>query len=180
MVDVSGKPPLRRTARARGKIYLAPDTVVKIRENTVEKGDVLTVARIAGITAAKQTPQLIPLCHSLALDHADVRLALAEDGLEIEGEAACTGPTGVEMEALTAVSVAALTVYDMCKAIDDTMRIGDIALVEKTKEAVHGEADSRGSDADTAGDRGGAPGSGSGGAANAPDLGIAQRSEDHR
>lgn len=136
MVDVSTKPPLRRTARARGKIYLQPETVAKIRENSIAKGDVLTVSRIAGISGAKITPQLIPLCHSLNLDHADVELTLEEDGVAIIGSSRCTGATGVEMEALTAVSVAALTVYDMCKAVDKDMRIGDIELIEKTKERV--------------------------------------------
>ena len=136
MVDVSTKRPVRRTARARGKIYLAAGTVERIRDNQIEKGDVLTVARIAGITGAKQTPGLIPLCHSLALDHADVQLTLQDDGVAIEGTATCTGPTGVEMEALTAVSIAALTVYDMCKAVDKNMRIGDIELVEKTKTEI--------------------------------------------
>jgi cyclic pyranopterin phosphate synthase len=134
MVDVSTKPPVRRTAIARGKIYLATETVEKIRNNEIDKGDVLTVARIAGISAAKSTPQLIPLCHSLNLDHADVDCRLEEDGVAIRGTSRCSGPTGVEMEALTAVSVAALTVYDMCKAVDKEMRIGDIELVEKRKE----------------------------------------------
>ncbi len=134
MVDVSRKPPVRRTARARGKIYLAPTTVGRIEENSLEKGDVLSVARIAGVSASKATPQLIPLCHSLPLDHAHVELHLEKDGVVIEATATCTGRTGVEMEALTAVSVAALTVYDMCKAVDKHMRIGDIELVEKRKE----------------------------------------------
>ncbi|MFW5786533.1 MAG: cyclic pyranopterin monophosphate synthase MoaC [bacterium] len=140
MVDVSTKRPVRRTARARGKIHLTAETVARIRDNQIEKGDVLTVARIAGITGAKQTPQLIPLCHSLALDHADVQLTLQDDGVAIEGSATCTGPTGVEMEALTAVSIAALTVYDMCKAVDKSMRIGDIELVEKTKSEISADA----------------------------------------
>lgn len=134
MVDVSAKPLSRRTAVAAGKIYLAPRTLGLIREKLIEKGDVLTVARLAGIMAAKSTPQLIPLCHSLGLDHADVECTLEEDGVAIRGTARCTGRTGVEMEALTAVCVAALTVYDMCKAVDSTMRIGDIHLVEKKKE----------------------------------------------
>ena len=136
MVDVSAKPPLRRVAVAEGKIFLNPDTVSKIRSFQIQKGDVLTVARIAGVLSAKRTPDLIPLCHSLNLDHAEVECYLEDDGVRIRGTARCTGPTGVEMEALTAVSVAALTVYDMCKAVDSGMRISDIVLVDKKKETV--------------------------------------------
>lgn len=136
MVDVSTKPPLRRTALAEGKIFLHSDTVSRIRSFQIEKGDVLTVARIAGILSAKRTPELIPLCHSLNLDHAEVECVLEDDGVRIRGTARCTGPTGVEMEALTAVSVAALTVYDMCKAVDSSMRISDIVLVDKQKESL--------------------------------------------
>ena len=138
MVDVSKKPSELRTAKARGSIYLAPETKRLISANQIEKGDVLTVARIAGITAAKRTADLIPLCHTFGLDHVDVGCTLVSDGVEIEAVARCVGRTGVEMEALTAVSVAALTVYDMCKAVDKGMRIGGIELVEKTKEAVPG------------------------------------------
>lgn len=138
MVDVSAKPPVKRTAVAAGKIYLAAETVRMIREKLIEKGDVLTVSRIAGITGAKRTPDLIPLCHSLGLDHADVECTLEEDGVAIRGSATCTGRTGVEMEALTAVSVAALTVYDMCKAVDTRMQIGEIRLLEKHKEPAGG------------------------------------------
>lgn len=134
MVDVSEKNPVRRTAVAEGKIYLSAETVNKIRNYEIKKGDVLTVARIAGVLGAKRTPELIPLCHSLNLDHADVECLLEEDGVSIRGTARCTGPTGVEMEALTAVSVAALTIYDMCKAVDKDMRISDIRLLEKHKE----------------------------------------------
>ncbi len=136
MVDVSEKPPVRRTAIAEGKIYLAADTIASIRNYEIRKGDVLTVARIAGISGAKRTPELIPLCHSLNLDHADVECLLEEDGVRIRGTARCTGPTGVEMEALAAVSVAALTIYDMCKAVDKRMRISDIRLLEKHKEPI--------------------------------------------
>jgi cyclic pyranopterin phosphate synthase len=142
MVDVSGKPPVLRIARARGRIVLAAETARLIRENQIAKGDVLTVSRVAGISAAKRTPELIPLCHTFGLDHADVSCRLEETSVEIEATARCVGRTGVEMEALTAVSVAALTVYDMCKAVDKAMRIEDIALVEKQKLPVPGEGSS--------------------------------------
>lgn len=137
MVDVGAKAPLRRIARAAGHIRLAPNTVSLIRENKMKKGDVLGVARIAGIQAAKQTPQLIPLCHPLLLDFVDVQAELAKNGVSVTAEARCVGRTGVEMEALTAVSVALLTVYDMCKAVDKTMRIGEIQLLQKVKEHVN-------------------------------------------
>ncbi|HUS91393.1 MAG TPA: cyclic pyranopterin monophosphate synthase MoaC [Phycisphaerae bacterium] len=134
MVDVGAKPPQRRTARAEGSISLAPETLRRVRENAMKKGDVLTVAQVAGIQAAKRTAELVPLCHTLSLEKVDVRLSLTETGVAAESEVRCTGKTGVEMEALTAVSVALLTVYDMCKAVDRAMRIGGIRLVEKTKE----------------------------------------------
>ncbi len=136
MVDVSVKAPQRRTARARGRIELAPETAALIRENRVKKGDVLTVARLAGIQAAKETGRLIPLCHPLVLDRIDVQATLTDQGVEVISEVVCVGRTGVEMEALTAVSVALLTVYDMCKAVDKTMRIGDIVLLKKVKQDV--------------------------------------------
>jgi cyclic pyranopterin phosphate synthase len=136
MVDVGAKTPQRRTARAEGRIALSESTVALIRENQIKKGDVLTVAQIAGIQAAKKTPELIPLCHPLALDSISVDLRLTEHGVTASAEVRCVGRTGVEMEALTAVSVALLTVYDMCKAVDHEMRIGDIHLVEKVKEDV--------------------------------------------
>ena len=136
MVDVGGKPPQRRRARARGEIRLAQATRELIRDNQIKKGDVLTVAQIAGIAAAKQTASLIPLCHPLVLGKIDVRLALTDGGVAVESEVVCVGRTGVEMEALTAVGVALLTVYDMCKAVDKNMQIGDITLVEKVKEDV--------------------------------------------
>lgn len=136
MVDVSPKPPVLRTARAAGFIRLAPKTVSLIRENAIAKGDVLTVAKIAGVTGAKRTAELIPLCHLIEIDHVDVDLELTDEGVQISALARCTGKTGIEMEALTAVSVAALTVYDMCKAVDRTMEIGAIHLVEKTKTSV--------------------------------------------
>ena len=136
MVDVGQKTPQRRRAVARGEIALAENTRTLIRDNQVKKGDVLTVAQIAGIQAAKKTPELIPLCHPLALDRIDVRLDLTDTGVGAEAEVCCVGRTGVEMEALTAVSVALLTVYDMCKAVDKHMRIGEVFLVEKVKEDV--------------------------------------------
>lgn len=136
MVDVGHKAPQRRTARASGTITLASSTVDLIRENQIKKGDVLTVAQIAGIQAAKRTVELIPLCHPLMLDKVDVSLCLTETGVTATSEVRCVGRTGVEMEALTAVSVALLTVYDMCKAVDKGMRLGEIRLVEKVKEDV--------------------------------------------
>ncbi len=136
MVDVGRKPPQCRLARATGTIELAAETRELIRANQVAKGDVLTVAQIAGIQAAKWTGQLIPLCHPLVLDHVAVRLEVDDHGVTAASEVSCTGRTGVEMEALTAVSVALLSVYDMCKAVDKQMRIGPIVLVEKIKDAV--------------------------------------------
>lgn len=134
MVDVSAKPRVRRRALARGRIDLAPATVALVRENAIAKGDVLAVARIAGVMAAKRTSELIPLCHNVEIEHVEVSLEVEEDGIAIEASTVCTDKTGIEMEALTAVSVAGLAIWDMCKAVDKTMRIGDIVLVEKTKE----------------------------------------------
>lgn len=134
MVDVSGKKPVKRTARAAGKITLAPRTVELVRANGIAKGDVLATARIAAVMGAKRTAELIPLCHNIEIEHVAVDLRLVGDGVLIEATAACTDKTGIEMEALTAVSVAALTIWDMCKAVDKSMRIGDIVLLEKTKE----------------------------------------------
>ncbi len=134
MVDVSAKARVRRTARASGRIDLAPATVALVRSHGLEKGDVLAAARIAGIMAAKRTSELIPLCHNIEIEHVSVGLALDDRGVAIEAAAACTDKTGIEMEALLAVSVAALTIYDMCKAVDRAMVIRDIRLVEKTKE----------------------------------------------
>ena len=131
MVDVSDKERTGRFARAEATIEMAPETVQAIREATVSKGDVITVARLAGIMAAKRTDALIPLCHALPLDHVSVEIEVLESSLRILGEAKTSGRTGVEMEALTAVSVAALTVYDMAKAIDRGMRITGVELVEK-------------------------------------------------
>ena len=134
MVDVSGKRPVRRTATAAGRIDLAPSTVALVRANGMAKGDVIAVARLAGIMGAKKASDLIPLCHNIEIEHVDVALRVEDDGIEIEARTVCTDKTGIEMEALTAVSVAALAVWDMCKAVDKGMRIRDIRLLEKTKE----------------------------------------------
>ncbi len=134
MVDVGHKPDQLRTARAEGFIRLKPETVQLIRENEMKKGDVLTIAEIAGIQGGKKTSELIPLCHPLAITKLDVKAELSEQGVKVISMARCTGKTGIEMEALTAVSVALLTVYDMCKAVDKEMEIGSVKLVEKTKE----------------------------------------------
>jgi cyclic pyranopterin phosphate synthase len=133
MVDVGYKPDQLRIAVAKGFIALNPETVSLVRENQVKKGDVLTVAQIAGIQAGKKTSELIPLCHPLPVTSIDVLTKLEENGVEVTAEARCTGKTGVEMEALTAVSVALLTIYDMCKAVDKTMKILEIRLLEKKK-----------------------------------------------
>jgi len=133
MVDVSSKERVRRTARAAGKILMQEETLTLLREGLLKKGDAFAVARVAGIAAAKRTAELIPLCHNIRIDQVSVDLALMEDGVSIEATAVCTESTGIEMEALTAVAVAALTLYDMCKAVDKGMRIADIRLVEKTK-----------------------------------------------
>ena len=132
MVDVSEKAETARRAVARGRVLLAPETVRLLREQGVPKGDALGVARIAGILAAKRTSDLIPLCHPLPISHVAVDLAIIDEGVEIEAEVAVTGKTGVEMEALTAVAVAALTVYDMVKAVDRAAVLTDIRLVHKS------------------------------------------------
>jgi cyclic pyranopterin phosphate synthase len=133
MVDVGAKPDSERLAVAKGEVHMRKETLDLIRAGTLKKGDVLTVAQIAGIAAAKRTSYLIPLCHPLPLTHVDVELVLNEalPGVVITAIARTVGKTGVEMEALTAVSVAALTVYDMAKAAEKTMRIQNIRLVEK-------------------------------------------------
>jgi cyclic pyranopterin phosphate synthase len=133
MVDVSGKRPQRRRARAAGTIEMAAATRELIRSDRLAKGNVLTVAQIAGIQAAKQTGQWIPLCHPLVLDHVAVDLKVTPSGVRASSAVSCLGRTGVEMEALTAVCAALLTVYDMCKAVDKQMRIGPIVLLEKVK-----------------------------------------------
>ena len=132
MVDVGGKPVSRRRAVARATVTMAPETARALRE--LPKGDALVTAQLAGIMAAKRTSELIPLCHPLPLSHIEVSLEVGEGSVEITGTAETSAQTGVEMEALTAVSVAALTVYDMAKAIDKNMSVTDVTLVEKTKE----------------------------------------------
>jgi len=134
MVDVSAKPVAAREAVATGRIKLEPATLALIRENQIKKGDVLAVARIAGIQAAKQTQHLIPLCHQLPLSKIGVDFLIHDDGISATATVKTTAQTGVEMEALTAVSVALLTIYDMCKAVDKAMRLDSIHLVYKTKQ----------------------------------------------
>jgi len=130
MVDVSAKLETRRTARAHAFVRIDPEVLRKLPDNP--KGDPLEIARIAGIAAAKRTSELIPLCHPLMLTHADVEVSLEKEGVRIVSSAVTTGPTGVEMEALTAASIAALTVYDMTKALDKSISIEDLYLLEKT------------------------------------------------
>ena len=136
MVDVSGKPEQLRVAVASGRIELLPATLALIERHEIAKGNVLATARIAGIQAAKRTSELIPLCHTLLLQHVDVDCEMRPDGVAIRCEVRTIGRTGAEMEALTGVSVAALTIYDMCKAVDKQMRIGAVTLDRKTKEPV--------------------------------------------
>ncbi|MGI9483681.1 MAG: cyclic pyranopterin monophosphate synthase MoaC [Hyphomicrobiales bacterium] len=134
MVDVSGKDVTSRTAVAKGSIWMAPETLEMISAGTAKKGDVIATARIAGIMAAKRTHDLIPLCHPLALSKValDISAADSEPRIDVTGTVKVTGQTGVEMEALTAVSIACLTIYDMVKAADRGIRIGDIRLIEKS------------------------------------------------
>jgi len=134
MVDVGAKPDTERLAVAKGAVCMLPETLCLIAERGVAKGDVLAVAQMAGIMAAKRVPDLIPLCHPLMLSHVDVQFGIdeAESRIEITAEVHSTGKTGAEMEALTAVSVAALTIYDMAKAVERTMRIESIRLVRKS------------------------------------------------
>ena len=136
MVDVGEKVVIRRTAVASGSVKLSPDTVSLLREKALPKGDALNTARIAGVMAAKKTSALIPLCHGIDLTSVDVDFTVNKERVEIRATARASDRTGVEMEALTAVSVAALTIYDMCKAVDKEMVVEDIKLVEKTKEAL--------------------------------------------
>src|SRR5688572_25262411 len=132
MVDVSAKTATTRRAVASGKVLLSPETIGKLKANENPKGNPLEIARIAGIMAAKKTSELIPLCHQIALSKADVRIKFVDYGLSIEAEAVTTAQTGVEMEALTAVTVAALTIYDMCKAVQKDIEIADIRLESKS------------------------------------------------
>jgi cyclic pyranopterin monophosphate synthase len=133
MVDVSEKPTQLRIARAKGHISLMPETIELVRENKIKKGDVLTVAEIAGIQGGKKTSELIPLCHPLQITKIDVKASIDKTGVSVECEARCIGQTGIEMEALTATGIALLTIYDMCKAVDKNMVINTIQLIEKTK-----------------------------------------------
>ena len=134
MVDVTEKAPTFRRAAAAGEVHVSKETLDAIREGKLKKGDVLAVAQVAGIQAAKHCWELIPMCHPVPLTGVDIRFSLSEDPCRVEilAEVSCTGPTGVEMEALTAVSVAALTVYDMCKALQRDMRIEHIRLLAKS------------------------------------------------
>jgi cyclic pyranopterin phosphate synthase len=134
MVDVGDKENQLRIAKASGHIILAAETIKLIKDNLLKKGDVLTVAQLAGICAAKQTSGLIPLCHNIVLENVKVDVVVDSTGVRVESEVRCTGKTGVEMEALTAVSIALLTVYDMCKAVDKKMIIDNIGLTEKIKK----------------------------------------------
>lgn len=136
MVNIAAKQVVHREAIAAGIIYLQPQTVELIKTDRVKKGDVLATARIAAISGAKKTFDLIPLCHNIPIDHIDVSFEIKEDRVEISAKAACDAKTGIEMEALTAVAIAALTIYDMCKAVDKNMNISGIHLVEKTKHEI--------------------------------------------
>jgi cyclic pyranopterin phosphate synthase len=136
MVDVGGKDVIRRTATATGRVLMSPETVELLHEKALPKGDALNTARIAGVMAAKRTPDLIPLCHGVNLTAIDLEFTVKDEGVEILATARASDRTGVEMEALTAVSVAALTVYDMCKAVDKGMVIEGIRLLDKTKQQV--------------------------------------------
>tara|TARA_Y100000746_G_C15448657_1_gene426130 strand:- start:172 stop:645 length:474 start_codon:yes stop_codon:yes gene_type:complete len=132
MVDISEKQDSKRTARARATISMAKETIVALQQGDVPKGDVFAVARVAGIQAAKRTGDIIPLCHPLMLSSVKVEFEFNDDKVEIEAEVTTVGRTGVEMEALTACSVSALTIYDMCKSLDKRMEITDLALLQKT------------------------------------------------
>ena len=134
MVDVSGKPPSIRTAVATGKIQLRRETLDLISKDQIAKGDVFATARIAGIQAAKQTAQLIPLCHTLRLSEIKIDIVASDDFAEVKCTARTIAQTGIEMEALTGVAVTLLTIYDMCKAVDKGMQLSDIRLLKKTKE----------------------------------------------
>ena len=136
MVDVGEKEVVRRTAVAASRVRMASETIDLLRDRALPKGDVLNTARIAGVMAAKRTPDLIPLCHGLDLTHVDLDFTVNDSSVEIRATARISARTGVEMEALTAASVAALTVYDMCKAVDKGMVIEDTRVIEKTKETV--------------------------------------------
>ena len=132
MVDVSEKAVTYRTAKAAGRVWMNPETLEKVRQGSMAKGDVLAVAQVAGIMAAKRTWELIPMCHPLPLTSINITFAFQDNALDIQAQVKCSGETGVEMEALTAVSATALTVYDMCKAVQRDMVIDQIRLLEKT------------------------------------------------
>jgi cyclic pyranopterin phosphate synthase len=134
MVDVGSKPDQERLAKASGKIFLQKRTLELIKNNSIEKGDIFSVARIAGIQAAKNTFSLIPLCHQLQLTKISVDFSVENDGIRTISTVKCTGKTGVEMEALTAVNIVLLTIYDMCKAVDKSMVMSEIKLLEKSKK----------------------------------------------
>jgi cyclic pyranopterin monophosphate synthase len=136
MVDVSSKKIVHREAEASGFIHMKPETVDLIKNNLMKKGDVLSVARIAAIGGAKKTFDLIPLCHNIPINKVDVFFEIKSEGIFIQSRAVCDARTGIEMEALTAVSIAALTIYDMCKAVDKQMIISDIKLEKKTKDEI--------------------------------------------
>ncbi len=137
MVDISQKSVLHREALASGRISMKDETISLIKKHQIQKGEVLAVARLAAINGAKKTSELIPLCHNILIDHIEVDFTLHKDSIGIMARAVCDGKTGIEMEALTAVSVAALTIYDMCKAVDKDMKIGEIKLKRKTKSEIH-------------------------------------------
>lgn len=133
MVDVNRKKIMHREAEAWGKIYMASSTIDAIKQNMIKKGDVLATARIAGIMGAKKTAELIPLCHNIPIDHIDIQFEILPDHISIHSHAICDAKTGIEMEAISAVSIAAITIYDMCKAIDKSMIISEIKLIGKSK-----------------------------------------------
>lgn len=134
MVNIEDKKIIRRTAKAEGKILLSENTINLIKENNIKKGDVLSVSKIAGIMGAKQTSSLIPLCHNINIDKVDISFNLYSNYILVKSEAICNYKTGIEMEALTGLNIALLTIWDMCKAVDKNMKITDITLTEKIKE----------------------------------------------
>jgi cyclic pyranopterin monophosphate synthase len=136
MVDVSGKDDQLRKAVAEGMIYLQKETLELIQDNKIKKGNVLVTAELAGVMGGKKTSELIPLCHNILIHKIDVKAEIKGDGIKIRSEAVCIGKTGIEMEALTAVNIALLTIYDMCKAVDKTMTMSEIKLITKTKEKI--------------------------------------------
>lgn len=138
MVDIGDKAISSRTAKAKGTVFLQYGTIEKIRKHLIKKGDVLAVARIAAISGGKKTSELIPLCHNILINKIDLDFSLLDDRIDITAEASCQAKTGIEMEALCAVSIAALTIYDMCKAVDKEMRISNIHLLEKHKRKITG------------------------------------------